>query len=156
MIELDIPGYGCVTLRHLVCDFNGTLACNGQLLPGVRDLLQDVSRLVDVHVITADTFGGARDQLGVLPCSLCILPSGTQGIAKGDYVNRLGPEATVCVGNGRNDRLMLQQATIGIAVIQAEGASAVTLQSADVVCRTIHDALALLLDTRRLVATLRS
>jgi soluble P-type ATPase len=60
------------------------------------------------------------------------------------------------VGNGRNDRLMLQEAIIGIAVTQEEGASAATLQNADVVCQSIRDALALLLNTTRMVATLRS
>jgi soluble P-type ATPase len=50
---------------------------------------------------------------------------------------------------------MLKEAAIGIAVVGPEGASAAALQQADVVTRSIIDALDLLLNPRRLVATLR-
>ena len=156
MIELEIPGFGEIVIKYLVCDYNGTLACDGRLLPGVDRLLEDLSKLVDVHVLTADTFGIAGEQLIDLPCTLTILPKEDQDVAKMDYVKGLGPESTVCIGNGRNDRLMLREAIIGIGLIQEEGASAATLQNADVVCKSIHDALALLEHTKRLVATLRS
>ncbi|MCA9958568.1 MAG: HAD hydrolase family protein, partial [Anaerolineales bacterium] len=64
--------------------------------------------------------------------------------------------ACVAVGNGRNDALMLQAAALGIAVLQAEGTAVVTLTAADVVTPTILDALALLTEPRRLIATLRA
>jgi soluble P-type ATPase len=35
MIALDIPGFGALRLEHLAVDFNGTLAIDGKLLPGV-------------------------------------------------------------------------------------------------------------------------
>jgi P-type E1-E2 ATPase len=156
MIGLDIPGYGRVTIRHLVCDFNGTLALDGKLLPDVRELLGKLSVSMEIHVLTADTFGAAREQLRGLPCTVTILPEENQDTAKADYVRQLGGESTICVGNGRNDRLMMQEALVGIAVIQEEGAAAATLQSADVVCRSVQDAVSLLLNTTRMVATLRS
>ena len=156
MIELEIPGFGEINIKYLVCDYNGTLACDGRLLPGVGKLLEGLAKLVDVHVLTADTFGIAGEQLIDLPCTLAILPKEDQDVAKVDYVKGLGPESTVCIGNGRNDRLMLREAIIGIGLIQEEGASAATLQNADVVCQSIHDALALLVKPKRLVATLRS
>ncbi len=156
MIGLEIPGFGRVTIKHLVCDYNGTLACDGRLLPNVRQLLEQLSSSVEVHVLTADTFGAAREQLEGLPCTLTILPAEAQDAAKADYVKQLGTENTLGVGNGRNDRLMLREAIIGIALVQEEGASAATLQSADIVCQSIQDALTLLLNTRRMVATLRS
>jgi soluble P-type ATPase len=62
----------------------------------------------------------------------------------------------VCIGNGRNDRLMLAESALGIAVVLGEGAAAVTLAAADVVCTDILAALALLTHPLRLVATLRS
>jgi len=156
MIGLEIPGFGQVTIGHLVCDYNGTLACDGRLLPEVRELLAELSLSVEIHVLTADTFGAAREQLDRLPCTLTILPEGSQDTTKAPYVNQLGADSTVCVGNGRNDRLMLQEAVIGITVIQEEGASAAAIQSADVVCQSIQDALSLLVNTTRMVATLRS
>ncbi|MEZ4567516.1 MAG: hypothetical protein R2860_11350 [Desulfobacterales bacterium] len=51
---------------------------------------------------------------------------------------------------------MLRASALGIAVILEEGASAQTLQSADVVCTSIVSALSLLIHPLRLIATLRS
>ena len=59
------------------------------------------------------------------------------------------------MGNGRNDRLMLKEAALGVAVMLAEGVFTETLTAADVVCRDILDALNLLTNPLRLVATLR-
>ena len=75
--------------------------------------------------------------------------------AKRAYVARLGADRVVAIGNGRNDRMMLAAASLGIAVVQGEGAAAETLASADVVAPGIVDALDLLLFPKRLVATLR-
>jgi len=67
-MELFIPGYGELKLAHLVMDFNGTLAIDGKLISGVRDALDKLSRSLRLHVLTADTFGIANDQLeGVRP-----------------------------------------------------------------------------------------
>ena len=76
--------------------------------------------------------------------------------AKLAFIEDLGAAQTVCIGNGRNDRLMLEAAGLGIAVIHEECAASATLAAADVVARSIVDALDLLLEPLRLVATLRS
>jgi soluble P-type ATPase len=49
----------------------------------------------------------------------------------------------------------MDAAALGIAVIQAEGAAPQTLCAADVVVREIGDALDLLVQPKRLAATLR-
>jgi soluble P-type ATPase len=156
MIEIDIPGYKKLTLKHLVLDFNGTLACDGTLLPGVADRLNVLSEKLDVVVLTADTFGKAAGELSRVSCSLIVLPLAAQDVAKRSEVERLGSDSTVCIGNGRNDNLMLKAAGLGIAVILEEGAAQVTLAAADVVCTGILSALDLLTHPLRLVATLRS
>ena len=71
-------------------------------------------------------------------------------------VEKIGPDAVVAMGNGRNDQLMLKAAGVGVAVILGEGASSETLMAADVVCTSILSALDLLLNPLRLIATLRS
>ena len=156
MIQIDIPGYGTLKLKYLVLDHNGTLAVDGILEPGVKECLQQLSDDLHIYVVTADTFGKAKSQLEGTPCELTILPAGEQDKAKLNFVNELGAEHTVCIGNGRNDRLMLQAAGLGIAVILEEGAAVVTLTSADVVCNGIISALKLLMNPLRLTATLRS
>ena len=156
MLEIDIPGYRKLQLEHLVLDFNGTMACDGELFRGVRERLEALSAQLRISVLTADTFGKARSQLAGIPCDLAILPVENQDRLKLEYIRRLGPDTTVCVGNGRNDRLMLQEAGLGIAVVQAEGAAVQTILAADVLAPDILAALDLLTHPLRLVATLRA
>jgi len=155
MIELNIPGAEPLQIQHIVMDYNGTLAIDGLLLEGVTSQLNRLAALVQLHVVTADTFGLAGRQLAGLPCQLSILSAGQQAQAKQDYVRELGARHCVAIGNGRNDRLMLRDAAIGIVLLQAEGAAVPSVEAADIVCRDILDALALFLEPRRLIATLR-
>jgi soluble P-type ATPase len=156
MIELEIPGRGTLQLEHLVLDYNGTIAVDGALLDGVGERLQTLADRLTVHVVTADTFGAAAEQLEGLPCQLTTLVPGAQDQAKLQHVQTLGVERCVCVGNGFNDALMLEAAALGICVVLGEGASAASVRSADVVCTSINAALDLLEHPLRLTATLRS
>jgi len=156
MIHIDIPGFGELSLDHIVFDYNGTLAVDGVPVPGVRKRLRTLAESLTIHVVTADTFGRVRAEMTDVPCQVTILPLEKQDTGKRDFVDALGAAATVSVGNGRNDRLMLEIAALGIAVILEEGASAATLASADVVCKDIHAALDLFEHPKRLIATLRN
>jgi soluble P-type ATPase len=156
MLEIEIPGYGTLKLADLVLDYNGTLARDGELMAGVEDRLNTLSARLTIHVLTADTFGKASSRIAHLPCKLSVLGAGDQAKDKRDYVKRLGSDRTVAIGNGMNDRLMLHEARLGIAVLESEGTAVETLLSADIVATTILNGLDLLLYTKRLVATLRS
>ena len=57
MIELNIPGHGIVQLEHLVCDVNGTLAKDGQLIEGVNKGLSFLRDRLQIHLLTANTHG---------------------------------------------------------------------------------------------------
>lgn len=155
MITIDIPGSQKLELEHLVLDYNGTIASDGLLIPGVKDILINLSRILTIYVLTADTFGGAQKELQGIPCETVVIPKENQAAAKADYVRRLGAKHCACAGNGRNDALMLKEAALGIAVIQAEGAAAEALWAADVVTHHVLDALDLLRRPLRLAATLR-
>ncbi len=156
MIGVTIPGFRRLELEHLVLDYNGTLAFDGALLGGVAEALLALAPHVEIHVITADTFGVATTALAGLPVSLTIAPPEHQAELKREYVTALRPSSVVAIGNGRNDRFMLESAGVGVAVLSREGAASETIRAADVVCPSILDALGLLTDTRRLIATLRS
>lgn len=156
MLEIDIPGYRTLKLAHLVLDMNGTVACDGKILRGVAERIEALAALLSIHVLTADTFGGAADEFRGLPCRVKIVAQNDQTEAKRDYVFQLGSEESVCIGNGRNDTLMLQDAALGIAVVQQECAAAEALAAADLVAPGITHALDLLLHTKRLMATLRA
>ncbi len=156
MIEIEIPGFKVLQLAHLVLDYNGTLAVNGEMIEGVKSRLNALAGSLGIHVVTADTFGKAARALDGLDGRLVILPPGNQAAAKADYVRQLGEQATVAIGNGRNDRLMLEQAALGIAVLGEEGTAAAAILAADLVVRDVFSAFELLRNPRRLVATLRS
>jgi soluble P-type ATPase len=140
----------------LVLDYNGTLACDGELIPGVKEALLALAKDLEIHVVTADTFGKVKSRLEGCPFRVVVLPVNGQDVGKLDYVRQLGPARTAAIGNGRNDRMMLAEAALGVAVIQREGAATDTLLRADVICPDILSALELFTEPLRLVATLRS
>lgn len=155
MIEIDIPGFGRVTLKHLVSDFTGTLSFNGALITGVRERLNTLADLVAIHVLTSDTFGTARGELEGINCSIHILAGEYHDLQKEEYVQSLDAASVAAIGNGNNDRKMLRVARLGIAVTEREGSAGDILMAADVHVTGILDGLDLLLNTKRLKATLR-
>jgi len=132
---------------------NGTLGDRGVLLDGVAERLDRLQGALDARLVSGDTFGtldAIAAQLG-LPAFRA-----QDGGAKLELVEELGSERCVVVGNGTNDALALEAAALGIAVVGPEGASGVAVRAADVVCRSVLEALDLLLEPRALVATLRA
>ena len=156
MIELHIPGRGDIQLKYVVFDVNGTLATDGQLIEGVEAVIAQLRDRVEVHLLTADTHGKQVEidrQLNLTADRL--KPGGQEREQKADYVRALGESNVVAIGNGGNDVDMLNAAAIGIAVIGHEGAAFEALAAADVVTHDILDAIGLLLNPKRLTATLR-
>lgn len=156
MIRVDIPGVETLSLSYLVLDYNGTIALDGSLLNGVADRLKILADSLNITVLTADTHSSVRGNLATVPCSLHIIGPGSQDKQKEAYVRSVNPAGVVALGNGRNDSLMLAAATLGIGLIQEEGASLAALLSARLVCSSVNNALDLLLKPDRLRATLRN
>jgi soluble P-type ATPase len=156
MLELEIPGFKDLRLAHLVLDYNGTLACDGKPLQGVQEPLAKLSASLDILILTADTFGTVQGQVAGWPCRVEVIPRGEEAEAKLRWVRDLGETQTAAVGNGRNDRLMLKEAALGIVVVQTEGTAVEAMSAADLLVPGILEALDLLLFPRRLKATLRS
>ena len=155
MFELDIPGFGLVRLEHLVSDFTGTLSVDGKLLPGVKEQLNRIAGFLEVHILTADTFGKAGAELKGTTCDMHVLEGKDHDLQKEKYVRKLGAENVIAFGNGNNDRKMLKAAKIGIAVCLKEGCSVDAMKAADIVVTSIVDGLDLLLNPKRMKATLR-
>jgi P-type E1-E2 ATPase len=156
MLKLSIPGFKeDISIHHLVLDFNGTLAIDGKRIKGIKGALTRISKKIQVHVLTGDTHGTAKEELKDIPCKIKLLPKLNQAVEKEKYIRKINPATVISIGNGRNDKLMLKISEIGIIVVQKEGASAETLMEADVVCYDIHSALDLINNPSRLTATLR-
>jgi len=155
MIEIEIPGLATYRLQHLVLDVNGTIAKDGELIPGVKDLLSALSPQLAIHLVTADTHGKQEALDRLLGLTAVRIPVQNQVKAKLDYIERLGPEGVVAVGNGANDAAMLEHAALGIVLVGPEGAAIESLLKARIVAPDIRTALELLLHPKRLRATLR-
>ena len=156
MIKIDIPGSRTIEAEHLVLDFNGTIAIDGRFIDGVLGLLVQVSANLKVHVLTADTFGTVQNELKGLPVCIKIIEPGQQNQQKLDYVNSLGSSHVIAIGNGKNDHLMLRESALSIGIIQAEGAYSQIFFDTQIICSSINDALSLLINPKRLIATLRN
>ncbi|MFI5209465.1 MAG: ATPase P [Gemmatimonadales bacterium] len=152
-IVVPVPGGVSLELTELVLDFNGTLALDGHLLPGVEPLLRSLAGLVRIHVLTADTHCNSASALAGLPVTLHLIRDGAD---KQAYVEALGSAGVVAVGNGRNDVAMLRVAGLGMVVVGPEGAAGEAIAAARVVVADISTALELLRQPLRLTATLRA
>ncbi len=155
MLEYNIPGFGRLEIKHLLLDYNGTLALDGCLIDGALERLRQLSQEVKVHVITADTFNSVTDYLGRESFTLKILSKKNQAQQKEAYLDGLGSDCTIAIGNGKNDHQMLAKASVGIATIQLEGAASLAIRNSDIIVYDINSALDLLLFPKRLIATLR-
>jgi soluble P-type ATPase len=155
MIKLEIPGRGFFEFENIVLDLNGTLSVDGKIHAKARDKINLLAKRAKIFVLTADTRGGAGQMLGKLKAEIVLLSGDDTSQGKANFIESIGSNRTVGIGNGYNDRLMVRDAALGICVIGKEGASAETVKNADVLFPDVVDALDFLLKPLRNKATLR-
>lgn len=158
-IELDFPCGAFYSLQNILMDMNGTTTMDGKWIDGVTERLKDISKVLNIYIISADT-GQTMEELtkdmvkdGYIKTHR--LEPGRGDIQKLNFLRKLGWENTVAIGNGCNDALMLKDAAIGISVIGHEGTFMEAMMASKIVVPHICDALDLFLKPRRLIATLR-
>jgi P-type E1-E2 ATPase len=156
MIKIEIPGINELTIENLVLDYNGTIACNGKVVPGVMEILQQIKSKVKVYILTADTYGTVKNEFENTGIEVHILKSDNGTLEKFEFVKNLDSEKTISIGNGNNDAAMLKESLLSIAIMGGEGCSFKALANADIVVGNILDALSLLEDPIKIKATLRS
>lgn len=150
-LDWEIPGRGRLSIRHVVFDFNGTLAAHGHVAASTADALARLAQVVHCIIATADTFGTVSPFAARLGLECSIVAGASDKLT---LVQSLRG-GVAAVGNGANDGAMLSAAQLAIGVIGPEGAAMTALRVCDVVVHHIDDALGLLLNPDRLVATLR-
>jgi P-type E1-E2 ATPase len=155
MIELNIPGRGRFQLEHLVCDVNGTIALDGQLVDGLSRSLMNLRDRLTLHLLTADSHGRQEIIDFQLNLKAFRIQPGNESEQKAAFVHRLGAEHVVAIGQGANDAEMLRAAQLGICIFSLEGTALEALTAADLVVPNIFDAIHLLENPLRIVATLR-
>ena len=152
MIKIEIPGRETIEIEHVVLDYNGTIALDGQLIAGAAERM---SKLARIYVLTADTYGTVRAQCAGLGAEIMTFPRANAADCKEEIVRSLGGKAA-CIGNGFNDIKMFDIAELAIAVMDGEGVCAALISHADVLVRSAEEGLDLLLKPDRLRATLRT
>ena len=156
MLKVAIPGFEPMEFEHLVLDFNGTIAFDGQVIQGVAPAISMLAQLVTVHVLTADTHQNAVQEVAHLPVTTRVVNSAYQTDEKRQYVEELGTETVCAIGNGAVDVEMLKASELGIVIVGPEGLSPKALAAADVIMPDIVSALESLMNANRLKATLRT
>jgi len=158
-ITIDIPGFGKVQINAILSDYTGTLAFSGKLVAGVKDRLLRLAQLADIHVVTADSFGTAEEELKGLPLVCKRLEAEKEDVQKRRYAEELNPRYVASFGNGNNDRLHLKAVKeaggLAIAVENGEGCALEAILNANLFVLGAVNALDLLLQLTRLRATLR-
>ncbi len=154
MKTITVPGWGSAELENLVLDLNGTLTESGDFIPGVIDYLEKMrAEGFRIYVLSGDTRGAIKQGLEK-PADVEAVITRTADEKK-DFVESIGAERTVCVGNGNIDVEMFKAARLSICTIQAEGATLQAMLAADIVVTHINQAFEILLDPSKMIATLR-
>ncbi|NJE10376.1 HAD family hydrolase [Thermococcus sp. MAR1] len=147
---MRIPNYGEIMAQNIIFDLNGTLGESGKVDGEVKHLLERLADKYTVVVLSADTFGTLEEEFKGLPLRIERVSGGAE---KAEIARGYGPY--IAVGNGNNDVAMLEGAELAFCVIGPEGASIDALLASDVVVRDVKDAIGMLLDEKKLIATLR-
>lgn len=155
MIKLSIPGRENLELHHLVLDMNGTLTVDGQLPEGIAEKLEQIKTKLNIYMLTADTFGTGTRVANELDIGLLKVSSNNGGQDKADFTVSLKPSGVIAIGNGFNDSAMFKQAQLAIAVIGQEGCCVEALLNADLAVNNIKDALDMINNPLRIIASLR-
>lgn len=155
MLDINIPGCKKLQIEKIVFDLNGTLACDGELIAGVKEGINRLAEEFELYVLTADTLGNAESLLKDLKVEVVIIDGNDGSKFKADFVEKLGRKRVIAVGNGNNDAQMLKNAELGIAVIGPEGTARGALMGAELISREINDVFDLISNPERIRATLR-
>ena len=157
-IIIDIPGFGRRAIQIVVSDYTGTYSRGGSIRPGVRKRLRKLAKLVDLRIITADSFGTAAKELKGI-AKPHFLKTSRHDAEKAAYVSGFEPAHVAAFGNGNNDRLMQKAVKEGgglaVAVDNGEGCAIDALLNAHLFIAGAGHAIDLLLDPTRSKATLR-
>ncbi len=152
-MKYSVPGVGEITLDTIILDLNGTLSVGGTIVDGVKQRIDALKKNGFTLVLfTGNTRGDADDIANELGIEWVQAHTAED---KRDLALQRDPERCVSIGNGRIDKELMEVVSLAIVTLQAEGIHIETFQASDIVVPTINDALDLLIDNQRLIATLR-
>ena len=158
-VTVKIPGFGDRHIQTLLADYDGTLCCHGEIAQSIKERLERLAEVIDIHILTADRKAKGNEYFGRLPVKVHVLSEKDQDVQKRDYLIDFKTMNVVVFGNGNNDRLLLQAVKTGgglcIAVQNGEGCAVDALINSHLLAANPAEAMDLLLNPDTLAATLR-
>ena len=107
MMKTQIPGWGELEIKNLILDFNGTIAKDGKVLEGVKELLGKIHEAgIEIYVVTADTNGTVAAECETLPVHVKIFGSDTVARDKRCLCQELGCRNTASIGRRSGQRCL--------------------------------------------------
>jgi len=153
----EIPNYKRLEIENILLDINGTIQFNGKISEELKQKIMELKQKFQIILISADTRGNLKEIASELDLNYEKLTENrSEREQKEKIVEKYNKESTIAIGNGNNDELMLKKAALGIAIIGSEGVSIKAITSADIIVTNPIDAIDLILDEKKLIATLRS
>jgi soluble P-type ATPase len=154
VIAIERPGQGNLEIEFILIDFEGTLASDKRVHPKAKDKINLLSKRTKIYILTKGDQQLVSEVLRKVKAEVIYLKEGESSQGKLNLLRQLEANKTVAIGNGVDDRSMIEEAGLGICVISKEGTAVETMQKADVVVSNILDALDFLLKPLRHKATL--
>jgi soluble P-type ATPase len=137
MIKLTITGFRPLEIRQVVTDYTGTHSFQGLVRRSLKARLSRLGKLVEVHVLTMDTFGTPRREFARLPVELHFLHADRRNDKeKQQFVLKREPMHVAAFGNGTIDRLLLKTVSdaggLAVAVDSGEGCALDAMLNANI------------------------
>ena len=154
MIKVEIPGRGMFNFENAVFDYNGTIAVDGDVNSETEKNIKKLGELLNIYILTADTYGTVNKKCGHLPAEIKVFPGDEASKHKKEIVENLKGQ-TICFGNGFNDIEMFKSADLSVCIIDEEGCCGKIIAHSDIVVKSINDGFNLLFRTNRIKADLR-
>lgn len=136
MLKIKVPGRREYLIKNIVFDYNGTIAVNGKISDNIKEKISELSKIANVYVLTADTYGTSAKECEGLDLTLKTFPKDNAADYKEKIVSELGKDTTICYGNGYNDIKMFKIASLSVAVLGKEGMCAALLSQADIIVKS--------------------
>lgn len=155
MITLLRPGHDPLAIDSILIDFEGTLALDGRVHPKVKDKLNLLAKRARIYILTEEKKEKVEEVLRKVKAEIVWLSEGQGSQEKSRWLDQVGPDRTVAIGNGLDDAEILDKAALGLAILSKEGTVVSTLTQADLLFPSLLDALDFLLKPLRQKATLK-
>jgi soluble P-type ATPase len=149
-MKFEIPNKESFVINTIILDLNGTIAVKGKIIKGVKKRIKKLRNLnYQLILISGDHRENAKNIAKRLGIDYIV----TQNKEK--EMQKVYKEHCASIGNARIDIGTFKHVKLSILVIEGEGIHVKTIPFADIITKSINDALDLFIDKDSLIATMK-